>query len=153
MSNDAPSELPRPERTPLNEPHWQALDKGELMFQRCSGCGRANLPARAECPQCLQPKLEWHRSSGAAILVSWIVYRQSFHPAFANRIPYIVAVVELAEGARLVTNLSGVDSPASLRIDMPLILSIERDDGLALPRFRPVTSDLAMSPYDVAERS
>jgi uncharacterized OB-fold protein len=153
MNTEAPVELPRPERTPLNEPYWQALENGQLLFQRCSGCGRSNLPARAECPQCMQPTLEWRRSSGAATLVSWIVYHQSFHPAFAKRIPYIVAIVELAEGARLATNLSGVESPSSLRIDMPLILSIERDDGLAVPRFRPVTSDVATSPYDVAERS
>jgi uncharacterized protein len=153
MSTDASAELPRPERTALNEPYWQALDRGELVFQHCNQCGRANLPARAECPHCLRPALEWRRSSGAAKLVSWIVYRQSFHPAFAHRVPYIVAIVELAEGARLVTNLSGIQSPASLCIDMPLIVSIERDDGLALPRFRPVISEETPSQYDLSERT
>jgi uncharacterized protein len=154
MSNEpAAVELPRPERTPLNEPYWQAIEAGQLLFQHCSACHFANLPARAECPRCLQPALQWQRSSGAAKLISWIVYHQSFHPAFAKRVPYIAAVVELSEGARMVTNLSGVESPATLKIDMPLILSIERDDGLAVPRFRPATSNAPSSRYDVAERS
>jgi uncharacterized OB-fold protein len=98
------------------------------------------LPARAECPNCLHPELQWQPASGAARLISWIVYHHAFHPAFASRLPYTVAVVELAEGARLVTNIVGTDDPETLRIDMPLLLTIEHVEGVALPRFRPVVA-------------
>ena len=131
--------LPQPDITPLNAPFWGALAAGELMYQRCQACQFAVLPARSECPRCLQPRLEWQRASGAAKLVSWIVYHHAFHPAFASRLPYTVAVVELSEGARLVTNIVDVADPEQLRIEMPLILTIEQDSGVAIPRFRPVT--------------
>ena len=137
MNTPAHIEFPRPDITPLNEPYWQALESGQLKFQRCTSCQLAVLPARTECPRCLQTTLEWKQASGAATLVSWIVYHHAFHPAFAARLPYTVAVVELSEGARMVTNIVGVADPERLQIDMPLILTIEREDGVALPRFSP----------------
>lgn len=139
-SAPAPSDFPQLDVTPLNAPYWEALRSGELLYQRCTACDAAVLPARAECPKCLQATLAWTRASGVAKLVSWIVYHHAFHPAFALRLPYTVAIVELAEGARMVTNIIGVDDPEALRIDMPLTLSIEHEADLALPRFRPAAS-------------
>jgi len=137
--SDAP-EFPQLDITPLNAPYWEALRSGELKYQRCTACNLAVLPARAECPRCLHATLAWTAASGSAKLVSWIVYHHAFHPAFAARLPYTVAVVELAEGARMVTNVVGVDDPESLRIDMPLMLTIEHEGSIALPRFRPATT-------------
>ena len=132
------ADFPQPEITPLNAPYWDALTQGYLVFQHCDSCRFAVLPARSECPRCLQPTLSWTRSTGAAKLISWVVYHQAFHPAFASRVPYTVAVVELSEGARLVANIVGADDPERLRIEMPLVLSIEREAGVAIPKFRPV---------------
>jgi uncharacterized OB-fold protein len=136
----AGADFPKPDITALNAPYWEALSKGHLLFQRCSHCQHSVLPARAECPNCLQPALEWRPASGAAKLISWIVYHHAFHPAFATQLPYTVGVVELAEGARLVTNIVGTHDPEALRIDMPLLLTIEHVEGVALPRFRPIVS-------------
>ena len=61
----------------------------------------------------------------------------AYHPAFAQRLPYAVAVVELAEGARLISNVIGVDDYESLKIDQALQLTIEKEQGLAIPRFKP----------------
>jgi uncharacterized protein len=131
-------EFPKPEITPLTASYWDALAQGELLYQRCSHCQYTVLPARSECPRCLRPALEWQRASGAATLISWIVYHHAFHPAFEARLPYTVAVVQLAEGARLITNIVGDTNPEELRIDMPLLLTIEQEHGVAVPRFRPV---------------
>jgi hypothetical protein len=64
-----------------------------------------------------------------------VVYHVSYHPAFEGRLPYNVAIVELAEGPRLITNLTEIDTtvPAA---EAPVELAIERDGGLALARFR-----------------
>ena len=62
----------------------------------------------------------------------------AYHPAFAQRLPYAVAVVELAEGARLISNVIGVEDFESLKIDQALALVIELEQGLAIPRFKPV---------------
>ncbi len=68
--------------------------------------------------------------------MSWVVYHQGYHPAFAQRLPYTVAIVQLAEGPRMISNIVGAD-PKSLRIDQPLRLRIEPDGPLAVPRFTP----------------
>ena len=128
------SDFPAPERTLLNGPYWEALEAGRLVHQRCHACGHAWLPARAECPECLRADWGWTEASGRARLISWVVYHVAFHDWFKPRLPYNVAVVELEEGPRLLTNIVG---GAALRIEMPLQLVIEREAGVALARFRP----------------
>jgi uncharacterized OB-fold protein len=126
------SDFPVPEITPLNEPYWQALAEGQLKFQRCNHCGHAWLPPRGECPECLRADWTWQIASGRAKLVSWVVYHIAYHPAFKDRVPYNVAVVELEEGPRLISNIIG---DGALAIDRALALVIEQEAGVALPRF------------------
>jgi uncharacterized OB-fold protein len=129
--------IPPPERTAHSAPYWDALDAGRHVFERCAACGHAWLPPRAECPRCLSDRVGWETASGQARLISWVVYHAAFHPAFAARLPYTVAVVELREGPRLISNIVGVDDPETLEIEMPLRLVIERENGFALPRYTP----------------
>jgi uncharacterized OB-fold protein len=116
-------------------PYWQALEEGRLIFPRCRRCDHAWLPPRHECPSCLAADWEWETASGEGRLISWVVYHVAYHDAFADRLPYSVAVVELAEGPRLVTNLvdAGDRVPTA---DAAVTLQIEHDGGLALARFR-----------------
>jgi uncharacterized OB-fold protein len=127
--------FPAPEPTELSAPYWRALDEGRLAFQRCAACGHAWLPARGECPRCLTRESSWQTASGRAKLVSWVVYHHGYHPYYAERLPYNVAVVELAEGPRLISNI--IAGEQALRIDMPLTLVIQREAGTALARFKP----------------
>jgi len=128
--------FPLPQIDTNNQPYWDALKSGSLNFLRCVECGHSWLPARSECPQCLGTDITWTAADGGAKLVSWVVYHKPFHPAFANRVPYNVAVVELAEGPRLISNIVGCADHSELRIDMPLVLVIEDEQGVAVPRFR-----------------
>jgi uncharacterized protein len=131
--------FPTPSGDPIAEPFWAALDEGLLKFQRCSDCGHRWLPPRSECQNCLSPRTSWERASGDATLISWVVYHHAYHPAFAARLPYTVAIVQLAEGPRMVTNIVGSDDPESLRIDQALRLRIEREEGVSVPRFVPIS--------------
>jgi uncharacterized OB-fold protein len=130
-------ELPKPEPTDLSRPFWDALREGHLVVQRCN-CGHAFLPARRHCPACLKPDPAWERASGKGMLVSWVVYHTAYHPAFEARLPYNVALVQLAEGPRLLTNI--VDPLDSLRGDAPVELKIEWEGDTALARFRLASS-------------
>ena len=130
-------QIPMPEFNDLNQPYWDNLAKGSLSFQHCTCCGHNWLPPRSECPQCLEDKWTWQVATGNAKLISWVVYHMAYHPAFAQRLPYAVAVVELEEGARLISNVIGVDDFESLQIDQALHLVIEQEQGLAIPRFQP----------------
>ena len=129
--------VPPPERNPLNTPYWDSLAAGALSFQRCSHCGHAWLPVRAECPHCLGAEWGWEQAAGGAKLISWVVYHTAFHPAFAGRLPYTVAVVELDEGPRLISNVVGLDAGRPLAIEQRLRLVIEDESGTAVPRFLP----------------
>jgi uncharacterized OB-fold protein len=97
---------------PLETHRWEALQRGRVEFQRCAACGRAWLPPRAECPSCLGTEWAWEEASGRGELVSWVVYHRPFHPALAELVPYAVAIVELAEGPRMIAALAE-DAPAT----------------------------------------
>ncbi len=126
-------EMPAPEVTELSRPYWDALREGHLVFQRCN-CGNAWLPARRHCPVCLAPDPRWERASGKGILLSWVVYHIAYHPAFEDRLPYNVALVQLAEGPRLLTNI--IDGHEPLTGDAAVELAIQWEDNTALARFR-----------------
>lgn len=127
--------FPAPQPGETAAPYWRALDEGLLAFQRCSACAHSWLPPRSECPRCLSREWQWTTASGAARLVSWVVYHHGYHEYYATRLPYNVAVVELAEGPRLISNV--IDAEQPLAIDMPLRLVIQREAGVALARFKP----------------
>ena len=133
--------IPAPELSDLSRPFWEALKRdATLTFQRCSACHHAWLPARAQCPNCLGD--DWRRepAQGGATLVSWVVYRHAYHPAFEARLPYTVAVVQLDEGPRMISNIVQAD-PAALRIEQRLQLTIEDESGTAVARFAPLQGD------------
>lgn len=125
--------LPQPEITPVNKPYWDALASGKLMYQACQRCHARWLPARAICPTCLASEVTWQEAEGSAKLLSWVVYHVAYHDAFKDKVPYNVALVELAEGPRLISSVLAASD--DLRGDMPLKLEIQTEDGIALPRF------------------
>ncbi len=116
--------------------YWSSLEEGRLRFQRCSACRNRWLPPRTECPRCWSAEWAWEEASGEGRVVSWVVFHTAFHEAFKDRVPYNVAVVELAEGPRLVTNLVEPFDAAGEVVDRRCTLTIERDHDRALPRFR-----------------
>ena len=126
-------DFPLPVPDSLSAPYWDALDHGHMVFQRCQ-CGNAWLPARKFCPSCLQDRWQWNKASGRGHLVSWVVYHTGYHPAFAGRLPYNVALIELEEGPRLISNM--VDPSETLRPDSLVQLCVQREQGVALARFR-----------------
>jgi uncharacterized OB-fold protein len=133
---------PPPHRTP---PHasaaaWLEQD-GRLFFMRCSKCRHAFLPVREECPACLADQLITEEASGSARLVSWVVYRDPAAAMSGRSLPYTVAIVELTEGPRMISNIVGVADPETLRIDQSLALIFQHEEGRAIPRFTPADPD------------
>ena len=126
-------DFPLPEPTPLSQPYWDALRQGRLTFQRCRKCGHAWLPPRAECPECLAAEWDWTQASGQGRVISWVIYHHAYHDAFKDRLPYNVALVELDEGPRVITNI--VNPHAGIAAEKPVTLKIEDEHGVALARF------------------
>jgi len=139
MSAAAP--FPRPET-----PFWQELEAGRLTFQRCVACGHAWLPERQCCPSCWAEDIRRETASGKARVVSWVVYHIAYHEAFKDRLPYNVALVELDEGPRLVSNIVNLEGWEATVVDRPCELVIEEDLGRQIPRFRLLATSRATAP-------
>lgn len=129
---------PLPTATPETRPFWDAARRHELQLQRCRACATFVFYPRAACPRCLGGDLEWQRVSGRGTLHTFTVVHRG-QKGFPLGSPYVLAVVELAEGPRLMTNLVGVEpDPARIHIGMPVEVAFEDvTPEVALPRFRP----------------
>jgi len=129
---------PIPTIAPEMKPFFDAARRHELVVQRCRGCGTHRLPARELCSTCLSREADWVQVSGAGEIYSFNVMHQVYHPGFADRVPYAVVVVKLAEGAKLTSNIVGL-APSEIRIGMPVrVVFEELDDEVTLPKFAPM---------------
>lgn len=125
--------FPLPEPTPISQPYWDALKQGRLTFQRCRKCAYSWLPARAECPECLAAEWDWTEAKGTGRVISWVIYHHAYHEAFKDKLPYNVALVELDEGPRLITNITNPE--AGIKPERPVKVKFEDEHGVALARF------------------
>lgn len=129
-------DLPAPD--PSTETWWAAAKDGRLLVKRCASCGRVHQYPRPFCPHCWSADVEWEQASGRGVVYTYSTVHVNDLPPFAEKVPYTVAIVELDEGPRVMTNLVDVDG-AELRIGMPVeVTFVEQTDEFTLAMFRPV---------------
>ena len=130
---------PLPQPDPITKPYWDSLKSHAMRLQRCGSCGRFVFFPRALCPFCFSDALTWAPVSGRGVVHAFTVPHRHPSPAFQPDLPYVVALVELEEGPRLMTNLIDVPpDPAQIAVGMPV--EVVYDDvtpEVTLPRFRP----------------
>lgn len=126
---------PVPIPTPETQPFWDKAREGELWLPRCVDSGRFFFPPRMFSPF-TGGAVSWERASGRATLASFlIVHRPS--PGYQDGGPYIVALAQLEEGPRLMTNLPGAPAdPSALTIGAALEVTFEPRGEMVLPQFR-----------------
>jgi uncharacterized OB-fold protein len=132
---------PLPQPDPVTQFFWDGVAAGELRIQRCQTCGHYIHYPKVLCRYCQSDKLEGERVSGRATLYTWTVAVQPFHPFYVDRIPYLVATVELVEEPGLMFLTQLVDcTEDDLHIGMPLeVTFVELHPELTLPFFRPAS--------------
>jgi uncharacterized OB-fold protein len=96
-------DLPAPDLETL--PFWEAAKEGRLLIEHCNACGENHYYPRPFCPRCWSDDVEWLEASGRATLYTWSVVHTNDLPPFAERVPYVAAIVELEEGPRMITNV------------------------------------------------
>ena len=137
---------PVPVPTPETQPFWDGCAEGELRIQRCADCTTAFFYPRPICPACGSANVEWFTASGRATLYSYVINHRPA-PGFEDDGPYAIAVVQLAEGPRMMTSLTGVpNTPEDLVLDMPLRVTFERRGDVYLPVFAPAWPGAAREP-------
>ena len=125
---------PTPNLEGLTAEYYGFCARGELRLQRCTDCGRWRHPPRVLCAACRSPRFEWGLTGGRGSLHTWTVIHRPVHPAFADQVPYVLAVVELDEGPRLVSRLSQAELD-ELRIGLPLVVTFVRENDVTFPWF------------------
>ncbi|MBN8890318.1 MAG: DNA-binding protein [Rhodospirillales bacterium 70-18] len=128
---------PRPMPTPETKHFWDGTRAGELRLQRCDACAKVYFPPRPFCPACASQSVSVFKASGRGRLFSYVINHRPA-PGFTGE--YAIAVVELDEGPRMMSNITGCpQTPEALVLDMPLEVTFETmDDEISLPLFRPV---------------
>lgn len=127
---------PLPVPTPISQPFWDAARQHRLTLQRCNN-GHVFYYARSHCPKCLSNQLEWVDASGKGSIYSYTVARRPTSPEFDEDVPFIIGVIELAEGPRM-TSLVVEADPDNVKIGTPVeVVFDDVSDEIALPYFKP----------------
>lgn len=128
-----------PDASDVSQPFWDATRDQRLVLQRCGSCEGYVWYPRPFCPRCLRETLEWTEVSGRGTVHAVSVHHRAPSPEMKDRAPYAVTLVELDEGARLMTNVVGCD-PAEVHVGQRVRARWEPlADGRNLLLFEPET--------------
>lgn len=129
---------PQPPRDAYNAPFWDGLRERVIRMPRCTACGHVQYPMGPACSECLAGDLEWVELSGRGSVWGYCVYHHAFHPAFADELPYNVAMVELDEGPVIASNVVEADGGLRTGLRVEAVFD-DVDADTTLLKFRPTT--------------
>src|SRR5579863_786048 len=135
-----PDDMPVPAANAETAGWWEAAAEHRLVVQRCTACGRLRHPPGPVCPACRSSDSQWKAVAGTGTVYTFSVVRQAFIGSLQDRLPYVVAVIELdgAPGIRIVSNVVDVDA-RDVSVGMAVdVVWEDMGPELALPRFRPI---------------
>ena len=117
---------------------WAATAGQEFRYQVCQDCGTVVWHPRSHCTGCVGGTLEWRTSAGLGTIYSYSIVRQSYHPFFRNQVPYVVALVDLDEGPRFLTNVTDIGDPdKDVSIGQRVKIVWEQHDAVSIPLVAP----------------
>jgi uncharacterized protein len=123
--------------------YFEALAGGALLTSRCTECRSCHFPPRPVCPHCgAMDSFAWERASGRGTVWSMCTFHKKYLSNFADP-PYLVAVIELEEGSRLVSTVVGIDRDR-VRVGMPVVATFPRDSAEPRVAFTPIDSRRAV---------
>jgi len=137
-------ELQRPLPTPMTpeaKPYWDGLKDEKLMLPKCGDCKKAFFYPRIACPHCHSRNIGWEQASGKGVLYSFEIAYRSLNPAFKIEPPYVLAMIELEEGPRIMSNLINIEAdPAVVKIGAPVEVVFEKqNDDVTIALFQPAS--------------
>jgi len=133
-------ELPPPIANADSLAYWNAARERKLVLRKCRACDTLHFMPRCLCPACWSDQLEWVPSKGMGTVYSFSVIRRAPLPAFAARVPYVTALIELDEGPRMMANVVG-ENALSVQIGDKVRVTFEdRGNGVLIPQFELVNT-------------
>jgi hypothetical protein len=134
MSDLVPKPKPRP--APESLPYWQAAREHRLALPKCEDCQKFWFPPSRTCPHCLSANFSFQNVSGKGKIFSFVTFHRVYRPAFTNDVPYVVALIELDEGPRLLSNIMGVTHDqvkCEMRVE---VVFDDYDEDISIPKFK-----------------
>ncbi len=130
------SELhPEPIVNADSEVYWAAARDGRLALQKCQDCGHLDFMPRHVCPKCWSDAKQWVDAAGTGTVHSFSIVHRAPLPAFRDDVPYVVALIDLAEGPRIMTNIVG-DKALDVEIGASVTLCFEDRGEAKVPQFQ-----------------
>jgi uncharacterized OB-fold protein len=120
---------------PDTEPFWTATAEHRLTYQVCLACGQVVFYPRRHCTCCTAGELEWRDSAGTGTVYTFTVIRRNGHPFFRARAPYVLGMIDLDEGFRMLAEIDA--DPDTVHVDQRVTVGWEDHPGLSVPLFRP----------------
>lgn len=114
---------------------WEGCREHELRFQRCKACGKLRWPAAHLCPDCLSGDVELATLPPEGTIYSYVVMHKPFHPSTADKVPYVVAAVDLGEGVRILANLADGET-GPIRCGAPVTVEFQDSKTYSRPVVR-----------------
>ena len=132
------SNKPIPRPTPETQPFWDGCAAGELRLQKCSECGHVQFYPRKLCSACFSEDVQWITASGQGKVRSWSLVTAPGAPGFEEEVPFISALIELAEGPTMLSVLREIEHEA-VQPDLKVTVIFEaRSDDIHVPYFKPM---------------
>lgn len=128
--------LPAPIANADSKPYWDAAREDKLVLPHCRSCGHTFFMSRHQCPKCWSDDLAWKQASGRGTVHSFSVVRRASLATFAARTPYVLALIDLEEGPRMMTNIVGENAMETRIGDAVTVCFEECADGAKLPQFQ-----------------
>lgn len=129
------NERPTPVVDSDSRPYWEAISRHKFMLPYCTDCERFFFFPRVLCPHCHETHIAWRKGSGRGKIYTFTISRRPAGPAFKERLPYVVALIDLTEGPRIMSNVVGTDIDA-VHIGDRVQIEFEEGSENTLPVFR-----------------
>lgn len=127
--------LPVPIANPDSQAYWDGARQDRLLIRKCMSCGEVHFLPRHMCPACWSTDLNWVEASGRGTIHSYTVIHRAPLPEFADKVPYVIALIDLEEGPRMMTNILGEDALDARIGDAVEVCFEVRGDGAKVPQF------------------
>ncbi|MFQ5420333.1 MAG: Zn-ribbon domain-containing OB-fold protein [Anaerolineae bacterium] len=131
---------PTPPIDAWTEPFWTAVRQEKLLLQFCPHCREHIFYPRRYCPTCLAEDMTWVEAAGRGKVYAFTVVQNNAPSAFLPDMPFVIGIVILNEGVRMMSNIVGCD-PETIYSEMPVVVTFEKlNDDMTLPKFKPAVS-------------
>ena len=138
MSTEIEYTKPLPTIEPETEEFWKAAKRHELFLQRCNACEEVIHFPRVMCYRCLSEDLGWIKSTGLGSVYSFTIIHQVAHLGFESEVPYVYAIIDLDDGARMISNVVNIE-PSAVEVGMRVQVTFDDvTSEISIPKFEPI---------------